>query len=80
MAQNSYKKTFVLRTGYFENERYYEKEFDTYEEAYDRMCSLYAEEKTRICENLKEVPTLWKIFSKTVSTWNGNTNTCIMQA
>ena len=49
-----------------------DKEFDTYEEAYDYMCKNYVRE---LNEGYK--PTLYKILKHNISTWNGTTNIMI---
>lgn len=49
-----------------------DKEFDTYEEAYDYMCRNYVRE---LNEGYK--PTLYKIMKHDVSSWKGTTNTMI---
>jgi len=49
-----------------------DKEFDTYEEAYDHMCKNYVREL-----NEGYTPTLYKILRHDVSDYGGTTNTAI---
>ena len=49
-----------------------DKEFDTYEEAYDHMCKNYVREL-----NEGYTPTLYKILEYNVSDFGGTTNTMI---
>lgn len=52
-----------------------DKEFETYEEAYDHMCRNYMREL-----NAGYNPTLYKILRHDVSTWGGSTNTLVQPA
>ena len=52
-----------------------DKEFETYEEAYDYMCRNYMREL-----NAGYKPTLYKILKHDVSTWGGSTNTLVQPA
>lgn len=52
-----------------------DKEFETYEEAYDYMCRNYMREL-----NAGYKPTLYKILRHDVSTWGGSTNTLVQPA
>lgn len=52
-----------------------DKEFETYEEAYDHMCRNYMREL-----NAGYKPTLYKILRHDVSTWGGSTNTLVQPA
>ena len=49
-----------------------DKEFDTYEEAYDYMCKNYIRE---LNDGYK--PTIYQILRHDVSNWGGTTNTMI---
>ena len=49
-----------------------DREFDTYEEAYDYMCKNYIRE---LNEGYK--PTLYKIMRHDISNYNGCTNTMV---
>lgn len=66
MCKRFYTVEMVYGTGRVD------KEFETYEEAYDYMCKNYVREL-----NEGYTPTLYKILEYQVSNFNGTTNTMI---
>lgn len=65
-----YKRFYTIEMVYGSGK--VDKEFETYESAYDYMCKNYVRE---LNEGYK--PTLYRILENNVSSWGGTTNTMV---